>query len=162
MAFKSIQELKDNNIIYAKHQTVLCTTNCVGTMGAGLALEIAQTFPRAHQEYMRIFKSGQMKTDTLVNVECDWHHVLLFPTKDDWRDPSPLELVLGNIEKLKRVYKDLKITSLAMPPLGVGLGKLTGDDAIAMLKGLKDLMDTIEIPVDCYLPDDLIDVAQTL
>lgn len=162
MAFKSIQELKDNNIIYAKHQTILCTTNCVGTMGAGLALEIAQKFPRAHQEYIRIFKAGLMKTDTLVNVECGWHHVLLFPTKDHWRDPSPLDLVIGNIQKLKRVYKELKITSLAMPPLGVGLGKLEGEDAKAMLVALKEMMDTIEIPVDCYLPDDLIDVANSL
>lgn len=131
-------------------------------MGAGLALEIANMFPRAHNEYLRIFRAKLMKTDTLVNVACDWHHVLLFPTKDHWRDPSPLDLVVGNIKKLQRVYKQLGITSLAMPPLGVGLGKLEGDDAKAMLRALRDMMQEIPIHVDCYLPDDLMLVIEDL
>ncbi len=162
MAFLSVQELKDNNIIYAKHQTILCTTNCVGAMGAGLALEIAGKFPRAHSEYLRIFRSGEMKADTLITVECGWHTVLLFPTKYDWRENSTAEMIIGNIEKLQRVYKDLHITSLALPPLGVGLGKLKGNDAIRMLKALKVMMDTIGIPVDCYLPDDLMLVIEDI
>ena len=162
MAFKSIQELKDNNIIYAKHQTVACTTNIVGTMGAGLALEIKERFPRAYHEYMRVFKSGAMRQDTLINVDCEWHHILLFPTKVDWRDNSPVELIVGNLEKLATVYKDLHITSLALPPLGTGLGGLEGDDAITVLKAMKTFMASVDIPVDCYLQDAYMEIIDSI
>jgi O-acetyl-ADP-ribose deacetylase (regulator of RNase III) len=52
-------------------------------------------------------------------------YIINFPTKRHWRGKSRLEDIDAGLADLVRVVADLKITSIAVPPLGCGLGGLS-------------------------------------
>lgn len=46
-------------------------------------------------------------------------YIINFPTKQHWRSKSKLEDIRAGLDDLVRQLKDLSITSVAVPPLGV-------------------------------------------
>ncbi len=105
------------------------TTNGVVTrdgelvMGGGIALEAAQKFPELPSILARcIEKYG--------NVVClvPEYQVFSFPTKEHWKDPSPIELVKKSAQKLAELMDDPIMTealkSCFLVPPGCGLGGL--------------------------------------
>jgi hypothetical protein len=50
--------------------------------------------------------------------------ILNFPTKDHWRSVSRLADILQGLEHLQKHFREWGITSLAVPPLGCGEGRL--------------------------------------
>ena len=76
--------------------------------------------------------------------------VLNFPTKNDWRRPSQIEWVDDGLKILRDHYQELGITSLALPPLGCGLGGLDWADVWPLIqKHLGDL----PIEIELWVPD---------
>ena len=75
--------------------------------------------------------------------------ILLFPTKQDWRLVSRLSDIEAGLRYLELKYEEWNITSIAVPPLGCGLGKLewsiVGPTLYRHLRKLK-------IPVELYAP----------
>lgn len=107
----------------APEQTIVCTINCVGTMGAGLAKTVRDKYPLVNREYRRRYRANQLHADSLFTVAVsDTQQILCFPTKLHWKDPSPTRLILANLTLLTEQYVELGITSLALVPLGLGLG----------------------------------------
>ena len=102
-------------------QVLTITVNCVGAMGKGIALTARQKYPQAYQHYKGLCKDGKIKPGepTLIFTE---RPLLLFPTKDNWRNPSQIEWI---DEGLRRIALNIdKFDSLALPPLGCGNGGL--------------------------------------
>jgi len=50
--------------------------------------------------------------------------IINFPTKQHWRDSSKLEWIDQGLIDLRKVLADNEISSVAIPPLGCGLGGL--------------------------------------
>ena len=50
--------------------------------------------------------------------------IINFPTKQHWRDPSKLEWISQGLADLRKVLAEKQISSVAIPPLGCGLGGL--------------------------------------
>jgi len=77
---------------------VLIPTNCcrkadgTAVMGAGLALSAAQRFPDLSARYGAALAAGS------THVAIANHRLLLSPTKNDWRKPSTMALVVAALD----------------------------------------------------------------
>jgi hypothetical protein len=52
--------------------------------------------------------------------------IINFPTKDRWRKKSEINYIHQGLSELANLIKNLKIKSIAIPPLGCGNGGLIG------------------------------------
>lgn len=160
--------LVDGDMFFSQMQTLSISVNTVGVMGKGLASRTKYQFPDVYvfyqdlcrQKILLMGKPYLYKRESLVdrlladetyplpNANSNkWF--LLFPTKRHWRDKSDIESIEESLVWLRNNYGKEKITSLAMPALGCGLGKLEWRDVgPPMCQYLAD----IDIQVSIYLP----------
>ncbi len=138
------------DIFKSTMQTLTNTVNCVGVMGKGIALEFKKRFPDMHGDYEERCKRNEVKLGRPYFFNRLFPpSILLFPTKEHWRSVSSLSAIERGLEHLKSNYKQWGITSIAVPPLGCGLGELEWNIVGPTLyKHLRDL----EIPVELYAP----------
>ncbi len=128
-------EIQYGNMFDCKEQTFTIAINTVGIAGKGLALYFKRKYPNQHKEYVRacnnkVFHSGQLVTLPTDNGK----RILLFPTKNDWREDSTITLIEHFLKILARDYVKLRIESLALPLLGCGCGNLEPNDVIPLIE----------------------------
>ena len=120
------------NLLEADAQALVNTVNCVGIMGKGIALQFKQAFPENFKAYAQACKAGEVRlgrmfvypTQSLFNPK--W--IINFPTKQHWKSKSKLQDVQQGLEDLIGVVKAFDVKSIAVPPLGAGLGGLKWPD----------------------------------
>lgn len=103
---------------------VICTVNCQGHMGRGIALYLRKCVPGLYERYKHLCDLGLLTVDKLWIYHAHPRHILCFPTKDRTWEDSKLEWIEANLIKLRDTYKAKGIVSVAMPPLGCGNGNL--------------------------------------
>lgn len=117
------------------------TVNCVGVMGAGVALSFKNRYPDMFRDYKRACKAGDVKPGRLhvwKNLESEW--IINFPTKIDWREPSKYEYIEAGLKSLREFLSQHKDVKVVMPPLGCGLGGLDWGKVSSMIhESLLDL-----------------------
>lgn len=139
------------NIWNTKCQVLVNTVNCVGIMGAGIALEAKLRYPemfKTYKEYCdnKSLEIGKLHLYTLSTP----YWILNFPTKKHWKYPSKESYLINGLKKFRETYKEKNIKSIAFPILGGANGGL--DEKIVidlMYKYLSDL-DDIEIEIYQY------------
>lgn len=125
-------ENASGDILKADADALVNTVNCVGFMGRGIAAQFKRAFPANFVAYERQCKRGEMRpgkvlvfaTGALTNPK----FVINFPTKRHWRGKSRLEDIDSGLQDLVREVRHLGLTSIAIPPLGCGLGGLNWAD----------------------------------
>ena len=138
------------NLFESKAQTLVNTVNCVGVMGKGIALEFKKRFPDMFRDYKARCDRGEVKLGQPYlyrPLVPPW--ILNFPTKDDWRSVTKLADIEQGLEYILRRHKEWGITSLAVPPLGCGLGQL---EWRVVGPTLYRHLQRMEIPVELYAP----------
>lgn len=115
---------KYENILNSKDDAIVNPVNCKGVMGAGLAKEIKERYPKAYSDYRILCKNERIRPGIVTYTEENGKYILAFPTKDHWKDPSKMEYIESGLESLVEVIKRLQLTSIAIPALGCGLGGL--------------------------------------
>ena len=130
------------NIFNSGCQAIVNPVNCVGVMGAGLALQFKERCPENFATYAEACRTGAL-TPGRVHVfdtgADNPRFIVNFPTKRHWRDPSRLEDIASGIEALKAAIAEHGIRSIAIPPLGSGLGGLAWPDVRRLIAdGLAD------------------------
>ncbi len=121
-------KLTCGNILTDNAEALVNTVNCVGVMGKGIALQFKKAFPENFKVYeaacrrkevqpgrMFVFDTGQM-----INPR----YIINFPTKRHWRGKSLYEDIESGLKALVREVEKHEIRSIAIPPLGSGLGGL--------------------------------------
>lgn len=119
---------KTGNLLSEDTEALVNTVNCVGVMGRGIALQFKRQFPENFKDYEKACKQesvvpGKMfvhETGNLTNPK----YIINFPTKRHWRGASRLEDIEAGLTDLVSVIKEYNIKSIALPPLGCGLGGL--------------------------------------
>lgn len=101
--------------------------NCVGVMGAGLALAFKNKYPRMFKKYQELCKSKELVIGNPV-MSYQERKILLFPTKNHWKDKSRLEEIDLGLKTFVEEYGNYNIKSIAFPALGCGLGGLRVED----------------------------------
>jgi O-acetyl-ADP-ribose deacetylase (regulator of RNase III)/uncharacterized protein YwgA len=140
------------DILKSKAQTLVNTVNCVGIMGKGIALEFKEQFPDMFDDYVARCNRNKVrlgKPYLYKRLTPPW--ILNFPTKGHWRSVSRIEDIVKGLKYLFQHYKEWRITSLAVPPLGCGQGQLEWK---IVGPTLYRCLNQLDIPVELYAPHD--------
>jgi O-acetyl-ADP-ribose deacetylase (regulator of RNase III) len=121
-------EYKKGDILREDVEALVNTVNCVGIMGRGIALQFKSAFPENFKFYVAAcerheVQPGRMlvfKTGGLTNPK----YIINFPTKRHWRGKSRIEDIEAGLAALVNEIRSRDIQSIAIPPLGSGLGGL--------------------------------------
>lgn len=103
---------------------VVNPVNTHGVMGAGLAKAFKIRFPEMFEEYQTLCKYKDLQIGKIHTWYKSEPHILNFPTKDHWKNPSQISY----IEKGLTVLANMKYNTIVIPALGCGLGGLKYDE----------------------------------
>ncbi|MCY4109453.1 MAG: macro domain-containing protein [Chloroflexi bacterium] len=121
-------KFKTGNILAEDADALVNTVNCVGVMGRGIALQFKNAFPENFKAYAAACKRQEVQPGRMFVFETrnltNPRYIINFPTKRHWRGRSRMEDIDAGLKALQAVIRDKKIRSLALPPLGSGLGGL--------------------------------------
>jgi O-acetyl-ADP-ribose deacetylase (regulator of RNase III) len=121
-------ELTQGNILKADAEALVNTVNCVGFMGKGIALQFKKAYPENFDAYHKACATGEVQPGRMfifdLHSMLNPKYVINFPTKRDWRQKSRYEDVESGLKALVADVQRLRISSIAVPPLGCGLGGL--------------------------------------
>ena len=160
----SITEIK-GNIFTTKAQVIVNTVNCVGVMGAGIALEFRLRKPEMYRKYKQFCKDGKLSPGTLWLYKDSQPWVLNFPTKKDWKHPSRIEYLDKGLKKFVSTYREKGIESIAFPMLGADKGGISTDDSREIIRRRLSSLNDLNIEIYEYDPkakDDLFDEIKAL
>ena len=119
---------KTGDILAEDAEALVNTVNCVGIMGRGIALQFKKAFPENFSAYAEACKRGEVQPGRMFLFETaeltNPRYIINFPTKRHWRGNSRIEDIEAGLEALREVIRELGIRSIAVPPLGSGLGGL--------------------------------------
>jgi O-acetyl-ADP-ribose deacetylase (regulator of RNase III) len=121
-------EIAHGNLLRADAEALVNTVNCVGYMGRGIALQFRKAFPENFAEYQKACRVGLVQPGKMFVFETGSmltpRHIINFPTKRHWRGKSRYEDIEAGLKALVSEVKKRGIRSIALPPLGCGLGGL--------------------------------------
>lgn len=110
-------------------EAIVNTVNCVGVMGKGIALQCKRAYPANFRAYSAACLQGRVVPGSLFTFDngglVNPRYIINFPTKRHWRNRSRIGDIDAGLVALVREIKELKIRSIAIPPLGSGLGGLS-------------------------------------
>jgi O-acetyl-ADP-ribose deacetylase (regulator of RNase III) len=131
-------EFTTGNILRADAEAIVNTVNCVGFMGRGIAAQFKRAYPLNFKAYeaackhkevvpgkMLVFETGQLTNPRFI---------INFPTKRHWRGKSRIEDIVSGLVALVSEVRSRKIRSIAIPPLGCGLGGLNWRDVRPLIE----------------------------
>ncbi len=140
-------EYRIGDILNADAEALVNTVNCVGIMGRGIALQFKNAYPENFKAYAAACRREEVRpgrmfvfeTGTLTNPK----YIINFPTKRHWRGKSRMEDIEAGLAALVHEVRVREIRSIAIPPLGSGLGGLDWPDVRerieAALRGFNDV-----------------------
>lgn len=147
-------EFRTGNLLRSDAEALVNTINCVGIMGRGVALQFKNEFPANFKAYAKAcereeVQPGQMfvfETGTMTNPK----YIINFPTKRHWRGKSRMEDIDSGLQALAVEIRRRGIRSIAVPPLGSGLGGLNWAEVkpriVGALRSIENLHVTIFEP----------------
>jgi len=142
---------KTGNLLLEDTEALVNTVNCVGIMGRGIALQFKKKFPQNYVAYENACNEKEIvpgkvfvhETGNLLNPRL----IINFPTKRHWRNPSLLEDIEAGLKDLVRVIRDYHIQSIALPPLGCGLGGLSWNSVRTLIENLLGELSDVQIVI---------------
>jgi len=125
-------ELKQGDILQADAEAIVNTVNCVGVMGRGIALQFRRAYPENYQAYKEVCDRKQLRPGMMLVFNLDRLHnpryIINFPTKRHWKGKSRMEDIEAGLKALVEEVRKRDIHSIAIPPLGCGLGGLRWEE----------------------------------
>lgn len=123
-----MMEFTSGNILRADAEAIVNTVNCVGVMGRGLALQFKREYPANFKAYEAACKRKEVVPGRMLMFETGQltnpRFIVNFPTKRHWRGASRIDDIEAGLVALVHEVKKRGIKSIAIPPLGCGLGGL--------------------------------------
>lgn len=137
------------NLLEARVEALVNTVNTVGVMGKGIALMFKEAFPDNFRRYEDACKRKEVKIGHMFVTENRTFEgprwIINFPTKKHWRQPSNLDWIIEGLADLRRVVRENKIHSIALPPLGAGNGGLIWGDVRPEVQRVLGELEDVEI-----------------
>jgi len=121
-------EYRSGDILKSDAEALVNTVNCVGVMGRGIALQFKDAFPENFKAYAAACKREEVLPGRMFVFETGQltppRYIINFPTKRHWRGKSRIEDIDAGLKALVEEIRARRIRSIAVPPLGSGLGGL--------------------------------------
>ena len=125
-------QYKSGDILADDAEALVNTVNCVGVMGRGIALQFKNAFPRNFDAYERACERHEIQPGRMFVYQnrslTNPRYIINFPTKRHWRGRSRIEDIESGLLALAEEIRSRHIHSIAVPPLGAGLGGLDWKD----------------------------------
>ncbi len=141
---------------------IVNTVNCVGVMGKGIALQFKKKWPENFKAYAAACKQGDVKLGQMFTFELGAlatpRYIINFPTKGHWRSASKLEDIESGLKSLVDNIQNKNIKSIAIPPLGSGLGGLSWIEVKKLIFAYLEPIDDLEVRL--FEPNDSIKATQ--
>lgn len=138
------------NILSNNAQAIVIPVNTKGVAGKGLALLWAEADPTAVKMYQFLCTHNKLaigKVGVVRRPERNW---ILFPTKEDWHQPSQLAWITAGLLDLRPKIKTWELTSIAIPALGCGLGSLRWEQVRPVMQTI--LQPLVDVKIHIYPP----------
>ncbi len=156
--------LLSGDILQANAEALVNTVNCVGVMGRGIALQFRKAFPENFKVYETACSRKEVRPGRMLTFDTGLltrpRYVINFPTKRHWRGKSRIEDIDSGLEALVREVRERGIASIAVPPLGCGLGGLDWSDVrpriMKAFEGLPDVEVFVFGPSGAPAPEEMI------
>jgi O-acetyl-ADP-ribose deacetylase (regulator of RNase III) len=147
-------EFRSGDILRDDAEALVNTVNCVGIMGRGIALQFKKAFPDNFRAYVAACKREEVQPGRMFVFETGKltppRYIINFPTKRHWRGKSRISDIQLGLEALVEVLRERRIRSVAVPPLGSGLGGLNWEEVKPLIEAA--FQPLAEVRVTIYEP----------
>jgi O-acetyl-ADP-ribose deacetylase (regulator of RNase III) len=131
-------EFVTGDILAANAEALVNTVNCVGIMGRGIALQFKNAFPENFKAYEKACTLDEVQPGRMFVYETNRLHgpkwIINFPTKRHWKGKSRIADIESGLRALAHEITARNIHSVAVPPLGSGLGGLNWADVRPLIE----------------------------
>lgn len=125
-------EIAHGDILTATAEALVNTVNCVGVMGRGVALQFKKAFPENFKVYESACERQEVRPGRMLVFETGLltgpRFIINFPTKRHWKGKSQMQDIEAGLPALVEEITKRGIRSVAVPPLGCGLGGLNWNE----------------------------------
>lgn len=122
-------EFKSGDLLAEPAEALVNPVNCEGFMGRGLAKQFKEAWPDNFRAYAAACAANDLRPGRVHVFETGRmfppRYIVNFPTKRRWRERSRLAYVVEGLASLVEEIRRRAIRSVAIPPLGAGLGGLS-------------------------------------
>lgn len=147
-------EYKSGDLLRDDAEALVNTVNCVGIMGRGIALQFKKAFPENFSAYARACERREVQPGKMFVFETGQltppRFIINFPTKRHWKRKSRMEDIEAGLQALKEEIARHQLRSIAIPPLGAGLGGLSWMAVRSRI--IQALQDCPNVKVVLYAP----------
>ncbi len=142
-------KISQESVFNVEATTLVNTVNCVGVMGAGIALEFRLRYPQLLHEYEFDISQKKVQLGKVNYYQINDIKIVNFPTKFDFKYPSKLEWISTGLDNFIQTYASQNISKIAFPKLGSSNGGLEWSF-------VKDLMVSklAKLPIEIFICED--------
>jgi O-acetyl-ADP-ribose deacetylase (regulator of RNase III) len=144
-------EYAQGNILEADTEALVNTVNCVGIMGRGIALQFKDAFPENFKAYKAACDREELQPGRMFVFQTGYvtnpKYIINFPTKRHWRGKSRIEDIESGLGALVEEIRKRRISSIAIPPLGSGLGGLKWSEVRPRIEAFLGALENVQIIV---------------
>jgi len=155
-------EFKTGDILKDDAEALVNTVNCVGVMGRGVALQFKHAFPGNFKSYEEACRREEVQPGRMFVYETGQlappRYIINFPTKRHWRGKSRMDDIDAGMVALIELLQEKGIRSVAIPPLGSGLGGLNWADVRSRIEKAVGAIEGVRVVV--YEPQGAPEPAQ--
>ncbi len=157
-------ELTHGDILNADAEALVNTVNCVGVMGRGIALQFRKAYPENFEVYEAACELKEVRPGRMLVFETGLltgpKYIINFPTKRNWKGKSKIEDINAGLSALLEEVAKRGIRSIAVPPLGCGLGgldwKTVRPQIMKAFEGLPDVRVVLFEPSGTPSPEEVV------
>ena len=142
-------KLTHGDIFKADAEALVNTVNCIGVMGRGIALQFSKAFPENSKVYKAACDKKQLHPGTMLVYDLNRfenpRYIINFPTKRHWKGKSRIEDIESGLKALIEEVHKRNIHSIAIPPLGCGLGGLNWEQVRPMIENAFETLPDVNV-----------------
>ena len=157
-------KLQKGDILDSDAEALVNAVNCVGIMGKGLALLFKKAYPQNFKFYACACEHGEVHLGSMLVYDLNRmtgpRYIINFPTKQHWKNQSRLEDIEAGLKDLVKTVRELHIQSIAIPPLGCGLGGLKWSDVRPRIESTFATLP--EVQVELFEPNSAPEAAELI
>jgi O-acetyl-ADP-ribose deacetylase (regulator of RNase III) len=144
-------EFTSGDILKDDSEAIVNTVNCVGIMGRGIALQFKNAWPENFEAYAAACEREEVQPGRMFVFDTQQlgfpRYIINFPTKRHWRGKSRVEDIESGLRALVGEVRSRGIQSVAVPPLGAGLGGLDWDDVRPRIEAALQALPDVRVRV---------------